>query len=59
MAAKKKAPPADSGKLAHEVLSNLHHDSEKYAPGETVYLEPHEAERLVDAGVVKPAPAAK
>lgn len=54
---KKQAAPAE-GQLTYVVQSNLHHDGRKYAPGEKVFLEEPEAERLLELGVVQPAAAA-
>lgn len=54
--ATRKKPVAKTDTGAHYVvLSNLHHDGVAYAPGDTVMLEPHEAEHLLDTGVVQAA----
>lgn len=56
--ATKKPKPAE-GSAPYTVQRNLDHDQLRYAPGETVHLEPHESEPLLAAGVVVvPRPAA-
>ena len=64
MATNKRAAAAEAAKAEGKgdqylVLSNLHHDGEPYAPGDTIALDPISAKPLLDAGVVKPESASR